>query len=200
MTMYLEAGRLFLGAQGRLDVQPVFGGLRKEGPYWYLRFMPNSWDVKGNPTAVWKRQSGRLAYCEVKLCNAEVKLQICLMNCGTNRQDAKFKAFQNAAAPLACVTDAGGKPVNTDAFPKFWQTTILTHKGKARSDLKQLNWPDADIDQYLGAQIAFKLSEILKSDAFAAASAQVVATLRKPAVAPTATRASAPLAKPPTQP
>lgn len=107
---------------------------------------------------------------------------------------------QNAAAPLGRLTHTTGNPANIADFPKYWQTTILTHQGKTRSKLEPLNWPTADIDHYLGAQIALKLSEILKSTDFEAASEQVVATLRKPAVAPTATRASAPVAKPPTQP
>jgi hypothetical protein len=171
MTMYLEAGRLFFGAHGRLDVQPVFGGLQQQGPEWFLRFMPNSWDVPGNPTANWGGHVGRFAYCEVRLTAQGVKLRIGLLNQGVNAQPVLFQAFQVAAGNL------NRAPVGTDAFPKYWQATIVAHQGKAREGLVDLNWPDADIDHYLGGQIASKLSQILTSPTFAAASAQVVAIL-----------------------
>ncbi len=169
--MYNHAGRLCFGAQAPLGIQPVFGGLRKEGQEWFLRFMPKSWDVDGNPAAVWNRQSGRFAYCEVKLSNAKVKLQIGLLNDRDNAQPVLFQAFHLAGGTLKQL------PANTDAFPKYWQATILEHQGKARQHLLALNWPVTDIDHYLGAQIALNLSQILTSPTFAAASAQVVAIL-----------------------
>ncbi len=169
--MYKHAGRLFFGAQGQLDVQPVFGGYSEEGEYKYLRFIPRSWSMSSNPDATWDGKDGRSAYCEVKLCNAQMKLQIGLLNDQDNVQQVLFQAFQRAGGTLKRL------PANTDAFPKYWQATILPHQGKARQNLLALNWPVTDIDNYLGAQIAFNLSQILTSPDFNAASAQVVAIL-----------------------